>query len=153
MRGAKRSGEGNMWYLGRAINSWGTSKPASPLIDFPLLAPMHVMKQPKQGLELQISNGVKMERGMWRGAAHGWKRGEVGGKTVKREKILTVLHRGDGKWQLPGWTGQTGQTGRTWCARNFPVQTIRANIGSIRVYPRVSGKISRESGTMITKKF
>jgi len=46
------------------MNSRRTSKPASPLIDFPLLAPMHVMKQPKQGLELQISNGVKMERGM-----------------------------------------------------------------------------------------
>ena len=139
-----------MWYLGREMNSWGTSKTTSPLIDFPLLAPMQVMKQRIRGLELQISNGVKMERGMWRGAAHGWKRGEVGGKMMKRKKILIVWHRGEGKWQLPGWTGQTG---RTWCARNFAVQTIRANFRSIRVYPRVSGKISRESGTLITNKF
>ena len=132
------------------MNSWGTSKTTSPQIDFPLLAPMQVMKQRIRGLELQISNGVKMERGMWRGAAHGWKRGEVGGKTVKREKILTVLHRGEGKWQLPGWTGQTGLTDRSdrshpmcqkLCCADYPgeypeypgiAQSIRENIQRIR---------------------
>jgi len=58
------------------MNSRRTSKPASPLIDFPLLAPMHVMKQPKQGLELQISNGVKMERRVEEGRRTGERRKE-----------------------------------------------------------------------------
>jgi hypothetical protein len=37
---------------------------------------MHVMKQPKQGLELQISNGVKMERRVEEGRRTGERRKE-----------------------------------------------------------------------------
>ena len=50
---------------------------------------MHVMKQPKQGLEHQISNGVKrMERNVERGGARvKQKRGEVGGIVVKSERF------------------------------------------------------------------
>jgi len=126
-----------MWCLGREMNSWGNSKPASPLIDFPLLAPMHVMKQPKRGLELQISNGVKrMERNVERG---GTRVKERRGRWHNGEKwdCFTILPRGGGKRKLPGWTGQTGPTDRSdrshlKCQKEVVFQTIRVNLRSIR---------------------
>ena len=47
----------------------------------------------------------------------------------------------------------TGQTGLTWSARKVAFQIIRVYIRRIRMYPRVSGKISRESGILITRSF
>jgi len=88
----------------------------------------------------------------WRGESgegqHTGERGEVGGKTVKWEKILTVLHRGEGKWQLPGWTGQTGRVDRSTVAPRVPEKNCPDYPGEIPEYPGIAQSIRAEIQTI-----
>ena len=92
---------------------------------------MHVMKQPKQGLELQISNGVKMERRVEEGRRTGEPEERRGRwQVVKSERFFTVLPRGGvkGSYRVRPVRPVTPEV-----PEKVAFQTIRVNIRSIRV--------------------